>query len=167
MFDSRDPARGVFLIQDYRFCSDKTIGNDSDGQTCFCYPVNGHQMQREAVMTANPCLVLYGNSVFLAGIKAELERRITLELITIEIGRPDVTELIRARKPRAVIFDMGTGPLDCVISLLREQPDLLLIGVDPSRDEMLVISSHPAQALSMSDLVEVIHNEKHREGQTR
>ena len=85
-------------------------------------------------MTANPCLVLYGNSVFLAGIKAELQSRVALELITIEIGRPDVTELIRARKPRAVIFDIGTGPLDCVISLLRGQPGLLLIGVDPSSE---------------------------------
>ena len=112
-------------------------------------------------MTANPCLVLYGNSVFLAGIKAELERRITLELITVETGRPNVTELIRARKPRAVIFDMGTGPLDCVISLLRGQAGLLLIGVDPSSNEMLVLSGRPAQALSMSDLVEVIHKERH------
>ena len=113
-------------------------------------------MQRKAVMITDPCLVLYGNSVFLAGIKAELQSRLALELITIEIGRPDVTELIRARKPRAVIFDMGTGPLDCVISLLRGQPGLLLIGVDPSSNEMLVLSGRPAQALSMSDLIEVI-----------
>jgi hypothetical protein len=117
-------------------------------------------MQRKAVMITDPCLVLYGNSVFLAGIKAELERRITLELITIEIGRPDVTELIRARKPCAVIFDMGTGPLDCVISLLRGQAGLLLIGVDPSSNEMLVLSGRLAQALSITDLVEIIHQKE-------
>ena len=114
-------------------------------------------MQRKAVMITNPCLVLYGNSVFLAGIKAELQSRITLELITIEIGHPEVTELIRARKPRAVIFDMGTGPLDCVISLLRGQPGLLLIGVDPSSDELLVLRGYTAQALSVRDLANAIN----------
>ena len=34
------------------------------------------QMHRKAEMTADSCLVLYGNSVFLAGIKAELERNV-------------------------------------------------------------------------------------------
>jgi hypothetical protein len=108
-------------------------------------------------MTAEACLVLYGNSVFLAGIKAELERATTLELLTIEAGRPDALELICKHQPRAVLFDLGTGQLDFVVSLLRGQPGLLLIGVDPSSDEMLVMSGHPQKALSLSDLVEIIH----------
>ena len=45
-------------------------------------------------MSAAPCLVLYGNSVFLAGIKADLERRHNLELITIEAGTPDAAARI-------------------------------------------------------------------------
>lgn len=117
-------------------------------------------MQKEAATTADLCLIFYGNSVFLAGIKAELESRAVLELITIEIGRPDVTELIRTRRPRAVLFDLGTGPLDYVIQLLRGQPGLLLIGVDSSSNEMLVLSGHPQQALSISDLVEIIEGKK-------
>lgn len=114
-------------------------------------------MQREEVMTPPPCLVLYGNSVFLAGIKAELEKGTQLEVIMVETGRPGAMELIQARQPRAVLFDMGTGPLDYVIRLLHRQPGLLLIGVDPSRDEMLVLSGHPQQAMSIADLIEVIH----------
>ena len=117
-------------------------------------------MQKEAVTTADSCLVFYGNSVFLAGIKAELERRVALELITVETGCPDVTDLIRTRKPRAVLFDLGTGPLDYVIQLLRGQPGLLLIGVDASSNEMLVLSGHPQQALSIADLVEVINQKE-------
>jgi hypothetical protein len=46
------------------------------------------------------------------------------------------------------------------VTILRDRPGLLLIGVDPSRDELLVLSSHPQQALSMSDLVEIIHKER-------
>ncbi len=108
------------------------------------------------MMTVGSCLVLYGNSVFLAGIKAELERYVALELITVEAGCADVTDLIRARRPRAILFDLAMAQPDFAVSLLRGQPSLLMIGVDASSDEMLVLSGHPAQALSMADLVNVI-----------
>lgn len=107
-------------------------------------------------MVENPSLVLYGNSVFLAGIKAELERATTLELLTIESGRQDALELTCRRQPRAVLFDLGTGPLDFVVSLLRGQPGVLLIGVDPSSNEMLVVWSRSTQARNMHDLVQLI-----------
>lgn len=107
-------------------------------------------------MTAHSCLILYGNSVLLAGIKAELERKATLELIVVEAGNPNVTDLICAYKPLAVLFDLTTSQPGFVVSLLREQPGLLLIGVDPSSNEMLVLSSHTAQALGIQDLVNII-----------
>jgi hypothetical protein len=101
---------------------------------------------------------LYGNSVFLAGIKAELERdrELGLELLSMEAGCPDVMHLLRGRKPCAVLFDVGMDQPGFVISMLREQPGLLLIGVDPSSDELLVLSNQPAQALNLSDLIELL-----------
>ena len=117
-------------------------------------------MQKEAVTTADSCLALYGNSVFLAGIKAELSRRLVFELITIEAGCPNIVPVIRARKPRALIFDQTTSLPDFSMSLLYERPRLLLIGLDPSSDEMRVLSNTPAQALSITDLVRVIHQKE-------
>jgi hypothetical protein len=93
--------------------------------------------------------------VFLAGIQAELERAPTLELLTIESGRQDARELICNRQPRAVLFDLAEGQPDFAVVLLREQPGLLLIGVDPSSDELLVLSNQPAQALNLSDLIKL------------
>ena len=75
--------------------------------------------------------------------------------------------LIRLHQPRAVLFDLAMGQPDFVVPLLREQPDLLLIGVDPSSNEMLVLSSHPAQALSISDLVEAIQGRDTATGRGR
>jgi hypothetical protein len=43
---------------------------------------------------------------------------------------------------------------------LCKQPGLLLIGVDSSSNEMLALSSHPAQALSVTDLIKVIHQKE-------
>jgi hypothetical protein len=107
-------------------------------------------------MAEGSCLVLYGNSVFLAGIKTEFQHHELPEVITVEAGRPDAPTRICALKPRAVLFDLTVAQPDFAVLLLRKQPDLLLIGVDPSSDELLVLCSHPARALSMSDLVEVI-----------
>ena len=114
-------------------------------------------------MAADSRVVLYGNSVFLAGIKAQLEHDtlhpypVTLNLIAIETGSPQVIDLIREQKPRAVLFDLALPQPHFVVSLLREQPDLLFIGVDPSSNEMLVLSSRPQLALSISDLVEAVN----------
>lgn len=109
-------------------------------------------------MAAKPCLVLYGNSVFVAGIKAGLEsdRELGLELLSIEYGCPDVKGMLRERKPCAVLFDLGMDQPSFLIPMLRELPHLLMIGVDPSSDEMLVLTSHPVQALAVRDLVHLI-----------
>jgi hypothetical protein len=48
-----------------------------------------------------------------------------------------------------------------VIPMLREQPGLLMIGVDASSDEMLVLTSHPVQALAVCDLVHLILEASH------
>ncbi len=113
-------------------------------------------------MAADRCLVLYGSSVFLAGIQAMLadglarDASAPLQLISVEAGQPDAAPLVRARRPQAVLFDLAEGLPDFIAAALREQPDLLLIGVDPSADEALVLSVKPQRALSVADLMNVI-----------
>ncbi len=108
-------------------------------------------------MAPDTCLVLYGNSVFLAGIKTGLACDTALDLVAIEDGYPGVTDLIRACHPRAVLFDLAVGQPEFAVALLREEPSLLLIGVDPSSDEIFILSGRPEQALTLSDLLNVIH----------
>lgn len=107
-------------------------------------------------MCAAPCLVLYGNSLFLAGIHAELKFRTPLKLAMIEADCPDAVDLIRAQGPTAILFDLAAAQPDFAISLLRERPNVLLIGVDPSSDELLLLSSQHATALSVADLLELV-----------
>ncbi|MEI7844996.1 MAG: hypothetical protein WCK35_04240 [Chloroflexota bacterium] len=108
-------------------------------------------------MVANSCLVFFGNSVFLAGIKVELQKLVALELTTVEVESPDVLDLIRSNNPRTVLFDLTMPQMGIAIALMRAQPNLQLIGLDPSSNEMLVFSGLPAQALHMSDLIDVIN----------
>lgn len=116
-------------------------------------------------MGAGSHLVLYGNSMFLAGIRAELERLTSLRIITMATGGPDAAARIASLDPHVVLFDLSADQPGFAVSLLRRQPGLLLIGVDPSTDKLMVLSCQPAEALSVPDLVEVI-NQKVLSSQT-
>jgi hypothetical protein len=104
-------------------------------------------------------VILYGNSVFLAGIKAELQSHELLDLVTIDPGCANPAEQIGARNPDAVIFDLGAGQPDFALSLIRKRPGLLLIGLHPGQDELLILSGREAPAVTATDVMRVILEE--------
>jgi hypothetical protein len=115
--------------------------------------------QEGAEVSAGARLVFFGNSMFLAGIRAQLQKITPLKLITVEADSPDAAALVDSCNPLAVFFDLAADHPEFAVSLLHRHQGLLLIGVDPCSDELLVLSCHPAVALNMSDLVEVINQE--------
>jgi len=111
-------------------------------------------------MATNSRLVLYGDSVFLAGIKAELRQIPALELVTVEPGSAALADQIRSWNPCALLFDLAAAQSDFAITLLRENPNLLVIGVDPASADLLLLAGRSAQALSVAELFEVIQRER-------
>jgi len=107
-------------------------------------------------MATSQCVILYGDSVFLAGIRADLAARSRLEVLTLAPGCPDAAAFIRARQPAALLFDLSAAQPDFAVSLLRDRPDLILIGVDPSSDKLLVLSGRQEQPESAAGLVQAI-----------
>lgn len=97
------------------------------------------------------------NSLHMAGIVAGLKADTTLDVVGVNLDSPDARQSLDKNDLAAIVFDLSDPPLHLDVTLLRDRPGLLLIGVDPSRDEVLVLSSQAAQALSMADLVNVIH----------
>lgn len=105
-------------------------------------------------------VAVYGNSLNMAGIVASLKTDTTLEVVCASPDSPNARPSLDENDLAAIVFDLSALPVRLDVSILRDRPGLLLIGVDPSRDEMLVLSSHPAKALSMADLVGVIHQKE-------
>ncbi len=105
-------------------------------------------------------VAVYGNSLNMAGIVASLKADTTLEVLCVNLDSPDARQSLDEDDLAAIVFDLSDPPLRLGFTLMRDRLDLLLIGVDPSRDEMLVLSSRPEQALSMADLVSVIHQKE-------
>jgi hypothetical protein len=105
-------------------------------------------------------VAVYGNSLNMAGIVASLKADTTLEILWVNLDSPIAQQSQDENDLAAIVFDLSDPPLPLDFTLLRGRPGLLLIGVDPSKDEMLVLSSQPAQALSVADLVNVIHQKE-------
>ncbi len=102
-------------------------------------------------------VAVVGKSMHVAGLTASLKTNPTMQIVRIDPDSPAARQAIEKFVPDAVIFDLAESHSDLAISHLRERTDLLLLGVDPSSDVMLVLSGHAERALSVQDLARVIH----------
>jgi hypothetical protein len=102
-------------------------------------------------------VVVFGSTLHMAGIAASLKVEASLEVVYVNPCSDAARQVLVDFAPVVVAFDLSDTAPGLVVSLLRDLPDLLLIGVDPSNDEMLVLSGRSQQALSVSDVVGVIH----------
>jgi len=103
-------------------------------------------------------VAVLGNTLNLAGIAASLKADANLEVVNLFAPSPTAWRQIKEIDSSVVIFDLTDPSTSVDITLLHECPDLMLIGVDPGSDEILVLSCRPHQALSVADLVDVIHH---------
>ena len=108
-------------------------------------------------MTSHPRLVFLGNSVFLAGLKADFISN-WIEAITVEAHDPDAADLIRRHDPTAVIYDLTARQQEAALVLLCDRPGTLLIGVTPSSDQVLLLSGQHVTTLSISHLLTLVQS---------
>jgi len=109
-------------------------------------------------------VVVYGNSLHLAGIAASLKADANLEVICVDPRVPGARQMVKELKPTVIAFDMsGTEPgLEAVLMCKRR--GMLLIGVDANSDELVVLSRRCHEALNMDDLANVIHQKAAQTG---
>jgi hypothetical protein len=107
--------------------------------------MNGHQCRA----------ILYGDSLILAGVRANLEKCSDLEVLALDHPLEKPLEELGAHCPAAVIFDLSAVEPDLLLSLFQ-QPGLLLVGIDPATRQALVWAGRQAPAIVGADLVQVI-----------
>lgn len=101
-------------------------------------------------------ILLYGNSVILGTIGASLRDKPDFDVITLAsplLGARTIEEL----HPDVIIYDLEAAHPLAALSLVQKLPRLLLIGVDPATDQMLLWSGEHSRALNLQDLVTAIH----------
>jgi len=108
--------------------------------------------------------ILYGDSLILQGVRAELAGHPGLQVLMLDQPLEEPLEELRALKPEVIIFDLSAVQPDFLLAMLQE-PDLLLVGINPETHQALVWSGRQAAAAVAADLVEVIRTERRGDAQ--
>ncbi len=104
-------------------------------------------------------VVVYDSSIHMAGIAASLRTDPTLDVVGIHRSAAGSEQYLTEIGPAVIVFDIGDSSPDLYITLLRNRPCLLLIGVDQSSDAVLVLSCREHQVLAAADLIKIIHRQ--------
>lgn len=104
-------------------------------------------------------MILYGDSLILEGVRAELIGNPGLEVIMLDDPLDKPLEELRRLNPSVIIFDLGVIQPDFPFAMLQH-PDLLLIGINPATHQALVWSARQSAAVAAADLLKLIHQEE-------
>jgi len=104
-------------------------------------------------MSEKKKVLIYGRSLNLEGIGVSLRLEGNLDVMVVESGEQNC---LQDNKPEVILFDLANPPKELNLALLRKQPDLLLIGVDPSSDEVLVLTGQRNRIVSVYELAQLL-----------
>ena len=107
-------------------------------------------------MTHKIQALVCGSSVYMAALAANLQTNPDVAVFHIPADTAALSRATAELLPVLVAFDLGEMPGDLAISLLRDRPELILVGVDPSSDKMLVLSGRHEQPVSAAELLRAI-----------
>jgi len=105
-----------------------------------------------------------GSSLTMAGLAASLQANQDVDVVRIPAIAAALAQAPGELAPTVIAFDLAEMTGDLAVSLLRERPGLMLIGVAPDSDRLLLLSGHAEQVLSVADLVKVIHQRQPIQG---
>jgi hypothetical protein len=104
-------------------------------------------------------VVLFGDSLLMDGVEASLRASQSLGVMRIQDGVADLRKCLRSLRPDMVIFDWDTPQAQLIVSVLRDQPGVTLLGLDIHSRKVIIVSSHQYTPLSASELVQVIQSQ--------
>lgn len=102
-------------------------------------------------------IVIYGHSLFLAGIEVSLRKKAHLRVMRVDNNLPHAMHQLATICPDAVIAEMNAYDAERTLTLLRSQPNLPVIGVNLDSDMLTVLCSRQYAVQMMTDLVHVIN----------
>lgn len=105
-------------------------------------------------MAHSQTVLIYGNSLFVAGVAAELGAVPGLLIERIDTAGLKTTEQLRTTYPTILIIDLATTHADVVLHCLIDCPALVLVGLDLRNSRVMVLTS---QFFPMTTLQELTH----------
>jgi DNA-binding NarL/FixJ family response regulator len=100
-------------------------------------------------------VIVYGNTVVLAGIEARIKLDPNTEVIghALTSSQQELAEL----HPDVVIFDLDDVQPEFLQTQFESQPDLLLIGIDPESHEVL-LTGQAARLITLDQIIKIVRS---------
>jgi hypothetical protein len=116
----------------------------------------GITVSKETNMDERPLIVLLGDSLLMDGVAMSLADGRRLGVVQMDASITDIGERLRSLKPELILFELDSPGTPAVFSLLREEPDTLLLGLDRDSSHVIVLngSRHPTR--SMQELGQLV-----------
>ena len=110
-------------------------------------------------MQKQPLIVLLGDSVLIDGVAAGLAGRQVPEMVRIATFNGDIAERLKALEPDLIVFELDAPRSSSIFSLLRQQPGIMLLGLDLDYNQVIVLNSHQHITSTMNDLYQLVQAE--------
>ncbi|MBI3943796.1 MAG: hypothetical protein HY326_12340 [Chloroflexi bacterium] len=110
-------------------------------------------------MAKQPMVVFFGKSLFVAGVEASLRNRPGLNMTRVDVPIPDAENSLTTLHPDVIIFDNSDDKLATLLGMTRlfkENPGVLVIGLDLNGNEVMVVTRQQRLAMNVEDVVEAI-----------
>jgi hypothetical protein len=101
-------------------------------------------------------VALYGQSIFITGIAIELLHRDDLLVTHLDGTFQEMLDQCHRLQPDILICDVHDWHLGFILTLLRQQPGLVLFGLDPASNEVTVMSSQQFSVDNVDTLADII-----------
>jgi hypothetical protein len=111
-------------------------------------------------MNPQRIVALYGQSIFITGIGIELLQQDDLLVTHLDGTCHEMLDQCRRLQPDILICDVHDWHLAFVLSLLRQQPGLVLFGLDTASNEVTVMSSQQFNVDTIDSLTDIIRQHR-------
>ncbi|UCG22792.1 MAG: hypothetical protein JSW55_11470 [Chloroflexota bacterium] len=109
-------------------------------------------------MEKRPLVVLLGNSLLMDGVAVSLNDRQTLGMVRMDRDSGDIRERLKWLDPDLIVFELDDPNGPSIISLLKDCPDTLLIGLDLDCSRAIVLNSRQHLTQSMNELQHIVQS---------
>ena len=110
-------------------------------------------------MAIQPLVVVLGDSLLMEGAAVSLADCRQMSLVRIDSNLSDIWQQINDLNPDVIVFELEIPHSPIVLSLLKERPGILLLGLDLECNRVLVLNSRQHFTQTMHDLCQIIEAE--------
>ncbi len=111
-------------------------------------------------------VVVLGDSLLMDSVGSDLRDGLDLNVIQVNAFSADDGDWLKSLNPKLIVFELNT-PRPChILSLLREQPGTLFLGIDINCSQAIVLNSNLHSIGNMKELCQLAQTKLDYEAHT-